>query len=160
MRLQKIAAGVFLHSDLKELKHAFTKKFNIIKASGGLVVNDDGHLLFIFRRGKWDLPKGKLDPGETAETCATREVKEETGLNTVSLQKHLITSYHTYEESGKAYLKETEWWLMRSPNQDVLKPQTEEQILEAVWVAPDQLSKYLANTYLLIKDVLKTAGYL
>src|SRR5215204_4522110 len=74
MRLQKIHAGVFYHTDFVKLKNAFTKKFTLIKAAGGLVVNDDRHLLLIFRRGKWDLPKGKLDPGESLETCALREV--------------------------------------------------------------------------------------
>lgn len=159
MRLQKIHAGILFHSDFKKLKNAFTRKFNIIKASGGLVVNDDKQLLLIFRRGKWDLPKGKLNPGESPETCAVREVKEETGLKTVTLQRHLITSYHTYEENGKHLLKETEWYLMHSPNQSSLEPQTDEQIMEAVWAAPDQLTPYTNNTYLLIKDVLKSAGY-
>jgi 8-oxo-dGTP pyrophosphatase MutT (NUDIX family) len=159
MRLQKIHAGVFYHTDFVKLRNAFIKKFTIIKASGGLVVSDDGHLLFIFRRGKWDLPKGKLDPGESLETCAVREVKEETGLMDAILQKHLITTYHTYEENGKQLLKETAWWLMHSPNQGSLEPQTDEQIMEAVWVAPDRLADYTKNTYLLIKDVLKSAGY-
>lgn len=160
MRLQKNHTGVFYHADFDKLKNAFVKKFSIIKASGGLVVNEDNELLFIFRRGKWDLPKGKLDPGESPETCAVREVKEETGLDTVTLGKHLITTYHTYEESGKHLLKQTEWYLMHAPNQRALKPQTDEQISEAVWIAPDQLAEYMGNTYLLIKDVLKTAGVL
>lgn len=159
MRLQKIHAGILLHPEIEKLKKSFKKKFTLIKAAGGLVVNDDGNLLLIYRRGKWDLPKGKLDPGESPEICAVREVKEETGLNTVTLQKHLITTYHTYEESGKYYLKETDWYLMHSPNQEILEPQTGEQITKAVWVAPEVLPKYTNDTYLLIKDVLKTAGY-
>jgi 8-oxo-dGTP pyrophosphatase MutT (NUDIX family) len=52
----------------------------IIKAGGGIVVNEQNEVLLIYRRGKWDLPKGKLDDGETIEECALREVKEETGL--------------------------------------------------------------------------------
>lgn len=160
MTLQHVHAGVFYHRDLEELRQSFVKEFNIIEASGGLVANENGHLLFIFRRGKWDLPKGKLDPGESPETCAIREVKEETGLNAATLEKLLITTYHTYEESGKHVLKQTKWYLMRAPNQNSLKPQTDEQIMEAVWVAPDQLPKYVSNTYLLIKDVLQSAGYL
>jgi 8-oxo-dGTP pyrophosphatase MutT (NUDIX family) len=159
MRVQKIHAGIFYYPDFKKLISTFKKKFSVIKAAGGLVINDDGHLLLIFRRGKWDLPKGKLDPGESPETCAIREIKEETGLQSARLEKHLITSYHTYEESGKHFLKETEWYLLHSPNQSHLDPQTDEQIMEAVWVAPDQLPKYTSNTYLLIKDVLKSAGY-
>ena len=65
-------AGVILHSNLDELKKAFWKHFTIIKAAGGLVKNEKGEYLFIFRRGSWDLPKGKLDKGETIEQCAVR----------------------------------------------------------------------------------------
>lgn len=159
MKLQKIHAGILLHSDLQQLKKSFFKKFTLIRAAGGLVVNDDGQLLLIFRRGKWDLPKGKLDPGESPEVCAEREVKEETGLNSATIRKHLITTYHTYDESGKQILKETVWYLMHSPNQPSLEPQINEQILEAVWVPKTQIKRYTSNTYFLIKDVLKSAGY-
>ena len=159
MKLQRIHAGILLHTDLEQLKKSFFKKFTLIKAAGGLVLDDDGQLLLIFRRGKWDLPKGKLDPGESPEVCAEREVKEETGLNSATIKKHLITTYHTYEESGKQILKETAWYLMHSPNQPSLEPQTNEQIMEAVWVPKKEIKKYTSNTYFLIKDVLKSAGY-
>src|SRR4051812_48020306 len=85
MQAEKVHAGVFLHADLEALKKAIWKKFTIIRAAGGLVVNDGGEMLFIFRRGKWDLPKGKLEEGEDLEECAVREVEEETGLKNVKL---------------------------------------------------------------------------
>lgn len=159
MRLQKVHAGILLHSEIEKLKKSFKKKFNPIRAAGGLVVNNDGHLLLIYRRGKWDLPKGKLDQGESPEAGAIREVKEETGLKSVTLERHLLTTYHTYEESGKHFLKETEWYLMHSPNQENLEPQTGEQITKAVWTDPEELSTYTKNTFMLIRDVLKSAGY-
>lgn len=159
MKLQKIHAGILFHTDFDKLKKAFVKKFTLIKASGGLVRNESGQLLFIFRKGKWDLPKGKLERGERPEICAVREVREETGLNSAEVQQHLITTYHTYEESGKHFLKETEWYLMQSPNQDNLEPQTVEQITEALWADPSELKRYTDNTYLLIRDVLGKAGY-
>lgn len=159
MKLQKIHAGILLHQDFEKLKKAFIKKFTVIRAAGGLVLNESGKILFIFRRGKWDLPKGKIDPGEPSDECAEREVKEETGLKKVKVERLLITTYHTYEESGKQFLKETEWFLMRAPNQDVLEPQKEEQITEAIWVAPADLDQFTENTYLLIKDVLKMGGF-
>ena len=81
MKLQKIHAGILIHSDFEKLKKVFEKKFTIIKRQAGLLVNDNDDLLFIYRRGKWDLPKGKIDPGESPEICAVREVKEETGLH-------------------------------------------------------------------------------
>jgi len=105
MELQKIHAGIFLHTNLEDLKKAFWKKFTIVQAAGGLVINKNKEVLMIFRRGKWDLPKGKLDKGETLEECAVREVEEETGLKNISLHKHLLTTFHTYHESGKFILK-------------------------------------------------------
>lgn len=160
MKLQKVHAGILYHADLEKLKKSFTKKFTVINAAGGLVANDNNELLFIYRRGKWDLPKGKVDPGESAEICAVREVKEETGLKMATVEKHLLTTYHTYDESGKHMLKETDWYLMHSPAQKELHPQTVEQITEAIWVPSNDLNQYMNNTYLLIKDVLKTAGRL
>src|SRR5580692_2838451 len=89
MRLAKIHAGIFFHQDLQTLKKAFWKKFILVQAAGGLIQNEKKELLFIFRRDKWDLPKGKLDKGETLEQCAIREVAEETGLKDVRLDAPL-----------------------------------------------------------------------
>lgn len=160
MRQEKVHAGIFHHPQVAELEKAFKKKFMIIKAAGGLVVNEDNHILFIFRRGKWDLPKGKLDAGELLETCAVREVKEETGLEEAHLKKHLITTYHTYDESGHHILKETWWYLLTAPKSQPLTPQAVEQITQIEWADPTDLKKYTSNTYPLVIDVLKTGGYL
>jgi len=159
MRQDKVHAGIYLHNNVAELKKAFWKKFMLIKAAGGLVVNETGELLFIFRRGKWDLPKGKLDEGETLEACAVREIQEETGLQKVALNKHLITTWHTYDESGHHILKETAWYLLSAPKDQALTPQTIEQITQIEWAKPDDLQKYISNTFPAIIDVLKEAGY-
>ena len=95
MRREKVHAGIFIHSDLATLKKAFWKKFNLVQAGGGLVSNGAQAWLFMFRRGKWDLPKGKLDAGETLEQCAIREVGEETGLSAVRPDAPLLITYHT-----------------------------------------------------------------
>ncbi len=95
MQQPKVHAGVFLHTDLAALKKAFWKKFTVIQAGGGLITNQKDEILLIFRRDKWDLPKGKLDKGETLEQCALREVQEETGLRKVTLQSPLTETYHT-----------------------------------------------------------------
>ena len=138
---------------------AFFKKFHIIKAAGGAVTDDDGRILLIFRRGKWDLPKGKLEDNEPVELCADREVKEETGIKELLLRKPLVTTYHTYTEKGKSILKETQWFLFDAKGKQQLKPQTDEDIMEALWVAPERLNEYTNNTYQLIRDVLATAGF-
>jgi 8-oxo-dGTP pyrophosphatase MutT (NUDIX family) len=159
MRQEKVHAGIYFHTNVQELKKAFWKKFILVKAAGGLVVNEAGELLFIFRRGKWDLPKGKLDDDESLETCAVREVQEETGLQQVHLQKHLVTTYHTYDESGHHILKETYWYLLSASKNEPLIPQTIEQITQIEWADPANLNKYVSNTYPSIVDVLKAAGY-
>jgi 8-oxo-dGTP pyrophosphatase MutT (NUDIX family) len=158
MSLEKIHAGVFFHPDLEALKKAFWKKMKVMPAGGGLIVNEKQEILLIFRRGKWDLPKGKLDPGETMEQCALREVMEETGLQHHRLVRPLPTTYHTYTQNGKLILKESHWFLMEAPSTDTLKAQTEEDIEEIGWVPQTQLAGPLSNAFLSIKDVIN--GYL
>jgi 8-oxo-dGTP pyrophosphatase MutT (NUDIX family) len=155
MRQEKIHAGIFYHSKLDALKKAIWKKFSPVQAGGGLVINEQGQALFIFRRGKWDLPKGKLDKGEKIEACALREVKEETGLSLVNIKKFLLKTYHTYDESGKHVLKETFWYLMDASSGQVLNPQTSEDITELKWIGEEGLHTVTKNTFLAIIDVIK-----
>ncbi|MGV3528773.1 MAG: NUDIX hydrolase [Flavisolibacter sp.] len=154
MELDNYETGVMLHTNVQEALEAFEKRFEIIRAGGGLVYTDDEEVLLIFRRGKWDLPKGKLDEGEDIQTCALREVKEETGLERLSLLAPIFTTYHTYHEKEKHILKETDWFLMKSAWQE-LKPQTEEDILECRWVKTGELPGYLDTSYGLIRDVME-----
>jgi len=155
MQQEKVHAGIFLHGDLEKLKHAFWKKFLIVQAGGGLVKNEMNETLFMFRRQKWDLPKGKLDPGETIEECALREVTEETGLSGVELKEFLLTTYHTYNENGKHILKESHWYNMVSNSKQKLIPQAEEDIQEVKWVKQEQLGEVLSNTYPSVIDVIE-----
>jgi 8-oxo-dGTP pyrophosphatase MutT (NUDIX family) len=155
MELPGIHAGVFLHPDLEAVQKAFWKKFELIQAGGGAVWNERQELLFIHRRGKWDLPKGKLDEGETIEACAQREVEEETGLKGVQLLRPLITTYHTYHESGKHILKESAWFEMRASADQALVPQVIEDIHAVEWLAKDKWQKVLDNTFPSVRDVLE-----
>jgi 8-oxo-dGTP pyrophosphatase MutT (NUDIX family) len=155
MEQPKIHRGVFLHQDVEEVLNTFKKKLTLVKAAGGLVYTDDNHFLLIFRRGKWDLPKGKLDDHEDLQTCAVREVKEETGLGGVQLEQPLCVTYHTYHEYGKHILKESHWYLMKSERQQVFTPQTEEDIDKCEWVAVDNLAPYMENTHASIIEVVK-----
>jgi 8-oxo-dGTP pyrophosphatase MutT (NUDIX family) len=154
MEVSKIHAGVFLHEDIEAVMKAFKKKFVLIKAAGGLIHTKDDELLLIFRRGKWDLPKGKLDDGEELETCAVREVNEETGLENVKIEKPLCITYHTYHQDGKHILKESHWFLMKAKKQTNLLPQLEEDIDKCEWVPVDQLTIYMENTHASILDVV------
>lgn len=154
MEQQKIHAGIYFHNNLAALKKAFWKKFSIVQAAGGLVLNAEKEMLLIFRRGKWDLPKGKLDPGETLAQCALREVEEETSIKNIELKKELITTYHTYHENGKFILKESYWYEMRTGDKQPLIPQATEDILEAIWANDAKTDEYLKNAFPSVVDVI------
>ncbi|MCO5292774.1 MAG: NUDIX domain-containing protein [Chitinophagaceae bacterium] len=155
MSLPEIKAGIFFHHDFNVLKKAFFKKFEIIKAGGGLVENELHEILMIFRQKFWDLPKGKLDEGETIEECATREIMEETGIKTLEIIEPLIITYHTYEQGTHHILKESHWFLMKASVNENLIAQKEEDISDIKWIGLDIISEYLAKSYPSIKDVIE-----
>ncbi|MCF8244938.1 MAG: NUDIX hydrolase [Saprospiraceae bacterium] len=142
--------------DVERMWTEFQKIFKLISAAGGAVFNAEGKVLMIHRRGSWDLPKGKMDPGETPEQTAVREVQEETGIGEISLGPHLLDTWHTYEMNGKRILKTTYWYRMQT-TENQLVPQTEEDIELAVWA---DLNAFLAQpneVYGNILDVLNKA---
>ena len=134
----------------------------IIIAAGGLVLNEANELLLIFRRGFWDLPKGKLDPNESIAECAVREVTEETGVTNIHLGNLItITSHEYYDTYLKADVKkETHWFQMRVDGQPNLIPQTTEDITAIEWTKKQDLAKRLSNTYATIIEVITKAGLL
>jgi len=132
--------------------------YHHIDAGGGVVFNEGNAILMIFRRGKWDLPKGKLDKGETIEECALREVTEETGLQHLSLGEKICDTYHIYTQNNEQLIKRSAWYKMTGTSADKLKPQKEENILEARWVNEKELAPLAGKSYEAIKDVLKAAG--
>jgi 8-oxo-dGTP pyrophosphatase MutT (NUDIX family) len=158
METEKVHAGVFYHPDLKELQKAFYKKFTIVQAAGGLVQAPNKDVLMIFRRGKWDLPKGKLDNGESLEDCALREVEEETGLQKVKLKSPLTITYHTYHEGARFILKESHWYYMKVNGEQKLVPQEAEGIMEIRWVKPIDLPSYYRESFPSVVDVLELYG--
>ncbi|MBY0536359.1 MAG: NUDIX domain-containing protein [Chitinophagaceae bacterium] len=151
-------AVVLAANKLEDLKAALWNRFEIVKAGGGLVYNEDGKVLMMFRRGKWDLPKGKLDEGESIEECAVREIEEETGLKELVREKFITTTYHHYSFKGKEILKESYWYEVRTKFKGSLVPQLEEDITEVKWVAVTELDSYLENTYASIREVFAAAG--
>jgi 8-oxo-dGTP pyrophosphatase MutT (NUDIX family) len=132
----------------------------LLQAAGGLVENEKGEILFMFRRGKWDLPKGKLDPGETLEECALREVEEETGVGQLELKKFLLVTLHEYEELGKVIEKKTHWYHMKTTSHQQLIPQAEEDITELRWIDHGNFEIVQRNTYPAIVEVLRAGGLL
>ena len=142
-----------IHSQVDFDSYCLDKK--IITAAGGLVFNQHKELLMIFRRGHWDLPKGKVDPGETWEECAIREVIEETGITNLELIKFISTTYHTYEHNGSIILKPSHWFLMKTTSNQVLIPQREEDITEVKWVALSEISNHAEQSFGTIRDLLQ-----
>jgi len=147
-------AGILWNNDLDQLKKAFFKHFTVIEAAGGIVQNDDKELLFIFRRGKWDLPKGKMEKNELPEICAAREIEEETGVKKLKLKKKTGDTYHIYDEFGKHFLKISHWYYFTCPSKQELQPQAIEDITEVKWFKTKDIKKPMTNTYATIKDIL------
>ena len=129
----------------------------IIIAAGGLVWNERNELLMIFRQGKWDLPKGKLDEGETIEECAVREVVEETGLKEVQLGGFIGITQHEYYDKyiHQEAIKESHWYAMKASSDQTFIPQTDEDITEIKWVDSTGIQKFLKNSYLNIELIIK-----
>jgi hypothetical protein len=102
------------HEDEEKLHKFLKKKLPVVVAGGGLVYNDKKQILFIYRNGKWDLPKGKIEKGEDIKTCAIREVEEETGVRDIKIKKFITKTYHVFRRNGKLKLKETYWYEMHT----------------------------------------------
>ncbi len=149
-------AGIIWHADLQKLRKSFFKHFTIVEAAGGIVQNERKELLFIYRREKWDLPKGKMEKGETEEICAAREIAEETGVSDLTLKKKIGETFHTYDDFGKHVLKISHWFYFTSKGSETLKPQVEEDITGLEWINTRDIKKPVGNTYENIKDILKT----
>ena len=127
----------------------------IVIAGGGIVTNENDELLLIFRRGKWDMAKGKIELNERIIDGALREVEEETGVKIESVEERPCTTYHAYKMKGRNCLKETSWFKMRAkPGQTKLTPQTEEDIEEVRWVKKSDLIQYRDISYPLVWDLL------
>lgn len=153
------SSAVLLHpSPGKFWTENFAPSFTNVPAAGGVVVRD-GKLLFIFRNGKWDLPKGKIDPGESAEKAALREVAEECGIEGHQITKMLPSTFHIFQSPypdtlGQWILKETHWFEMSYTKLESGTPQTIENISEIRWFAKNELAEVLANTHENLKAVI------
>ncbi|GAB3762595.1 NUDIX hydrolase [Spirosoma pomorum] len=135
-----------------DCKTAIKKPFKIIKAAGGVVIKNK-KMLLMFRRGVWDLPKGKLDDGESSRQGAAREVEEETGVR-VAVGERVCTTWHTYKMNGNRILKRTKWYLMSVLDDRNMAPQEDEDIEQLAWLDQRQTKKALTNSFSSIRYVI------
>ena len=166
------AKGLVIWSEknvFPELAQGFISLFRYIEAAGGIVLNEKDEVLFIFRRGRWDLPKGKLNQrrtlkkkggkaAETPEEAALREVKEETGIRELEMRKSAGSTFHIYPLKKELALKRTHWFEMHADSKEMLVPEEKEDITLATWVRRRDLGKILENTYPSLAELI--AGYL
>jgi len=147
-----------IHEEPADFFEFFQSAFIPIQAAGGVVIRKN-KLLFIFRNEKWDLPKGKIDKGETAREAALREVEEECGITGHSIVKRLPPTYHMYispykKNKGKWIFKETFWFEMKYQGEQLGSPQEEEGITEVKWFTKKQMEKVWKNTYENLKPII------
>ncbi len=135
---------------------SFCAGYRIVEAAGGLVRNGRGELLFIFRNGMWDLPKGKMEKGERPMETALREVEEECGVSGLKIGRALSDTYHTYLEGKEPILKKTWWFEMSCEGSPALVPQQEEGITEVRWVDDNALDEVVQRSYQSIKEVIQS----
>lgn len=147
----KIKKAYLYYPDEKEILKKVKEKIPVCKAGGGLVTNKKGEVLFIYRNGKWDLPKGGKEKGEEIELTALREVEEETGVSQLKLKKKIQKTYHVFKRNGKYKLKITHWYRMTTSFEGILIPQANEGIEKVAWLNPEQVKEALKNSYENIK---------
>ncbi|ESU25254.1 NUDIX hydrolase [Flavobacterium enshiense DK69] len=147
----KINKAFLYHPDEKEILTKLKEKIPVVKAGGGFVYNKNGEILFIFRNGKWDLPKGGIEKGELIEETAIREVEEETGVTGLKITQKLQKTYHIFKRNGKYKLKITHWFEMKTDFEGEPKGQEDEGIEKVVWLKPEEIKEALSNSYENIK---------
>lgn len=146
--------GIY-HENMEELIHAVKACFHFLEASGGLVSNAKEEVLFIHRLGVWDLPKGKMEPNETPELTAIREVREECGLSALSIRHKITETYHIYRTGGKTILKCTHWYRMTSTDTTPPTPQLSENIIDVKWIPAGQIRAILQDSYPSVCEVIQ-----
>jgi len=145
---------VLVTLDKNAVEEKVKSLFKVVKASGGVVFKGE-KMLLMFRRGKWDLPKGKLDDGESSREAAAREVEEETGV-VASVGERICTTWHTYTMNGSRILKRTKWYRMTCIDDRRMAPQTEEDIEQLEWLDRREARRVLTNSFSSIRYVVDT----
>ncbi|MES2747116.1 MAG: NUDIX domain-containing protein [Bacteroidota bacterium] len=147
----KILKAYLYYPDEKAILKKVKEKIPVNKAGGGLVYNKKGEVLFIFRNGKWDLPKGGIEKGEEISETALREVEEETGVTGLVITKKLQKTYHIFKRNGRYKLKITHWFEMKTDFEGTPVGQVNEGIEKAVWLNPNDVKEALKSSFENIK---------
>jgi ADP-ribose pyrophosphatase YjhB (NUDIX family) len=152
----QISTPVFTKLSFDKVIDILLSDSKLIEAAGGMVFNPKDEFLLIYRRGSWDLPKGKIDNGETPEQAGIREVWEECGLQNLQIVSTLPDTYHTYWINGKRILKKTFWYKMTIPDFQDAVLQTEEDIEDSKWIKQTDFSLFKSQSYPSIVDVIES----
>lgn len=145
---------VVYHDDFEVLKRDFKTIYTEIEAAGGLIINEFNEYLFIFRRGYWDLPKGKREKTETKKITAIREVMEETGITNVSIVSKIGFTRHTFKNRlGIRNIKKSHWYLMKTHKQNLI-PEKAEDITQAIWMNMDDFLKNCTPVYASVLEMI------
>ena len=156
LRQRADIAGVWLVADdVESLWIRFCMGYREVLAAGCIVENDLGEVLWMKRNGRWDLPKGKVEPGERIEDAALREVTEETGIAALTLQEPLGQTYHTYEMNGNVELKTTFWFrALHTGGRTAGTPQAEEGISAIEWIPRPIPASILSSTFASLRRLI------
>ncbi|NPA42993.1 MAG: NUDIX domain-containing protein [Chlorobi bacterium] len=161
IRKEDLSTVYLYHPDPARALEDFKKYFDVIEAAGGIVFHPDGRILFIYRRGIWDLPKGKMEPGETPEETALREIKEECGLENLRPRRYFTRTYHLFKEQGRRKMKITHWYLMDAPPDAAPAPQGREGIEKTEWLPPHYPELYEpGKVYGSVKSLLEKLEFI
>ena len=148
LKSKKVKQLYLYHPKEEKMWQLFYALFKVIEAAGGVVQQRESKkFLFIYRNNKWDIPKGRIEEGESVQKAAIREVEEETGVQDLVIKRPLITTLHMFHRNGKYRLKKTFWYAMETDFTAALSPQLEEGIQKAVWVDKIEVPTLFQNAY-------------
>ena len=156
-RLKECDGLYIVCSNPEQAYRHFASQFTEVEAAGGVVAMGN-RLLTMRRNGRWDLPKGHLEEGESIEQCAAREVAEECGLELehLNVTAHITDTLHFYyfPKTQRWELKTTHWYAMDYDGAADTAPQTEEGITEVEWILRSDASRHFADSFGTIRTVI------
>ena len=141
--------------NIEQTLNNICKVFTCIEAAGGVIYDTNNRILIIKRLGKYDLPKGKIEKGESVEMAALREIEEECGIKKLKIVNALQATFHTYRQNDEFIVKKTFWFNVKYAGNEIPVPQIEEDITDAFWIEKPQLPEIMTNTYSSIIDVFR-----